>query len=344
MVQRGLWLDSALDEMRRDLEEDRFTSAIGHFREALGLSRGLPQLKARVDEHAEIHSEELLPRNWRIAEALLQEAAATEPRLTPDPELLEKLNQARQDELVCAAIYKADRLAQDGKTAEARDHLSALLAAHPKEVRIRDRIHSLDYPDGAVTEDMEVTPVAVPVQPMATSSQAPEEMEMNVAPTASVPPEPLRPWQTKVLISSSAWNATKDLAAVVATAVMLGLAGLLVWRHFAEQPVHQARVRPLQPGLREPAKPAQQVAPAADSNALFQDVPVPPSDQESILKAVRLYSENHGTQIGEDIVDEVDVQGKQAKVRLRSRETSGGRNLIFTLSRESDGWRVRKVE
>jgi hypothetical protein len=324
VIQRGLWLDSALDEMRRDLEEDRFVSAIGHFREALAISQGLPQLKARVNEHAELHSDELLPRNWRIAEALLQEAAATEPPLSPDPELLEKVKQARHEERVAMALHKADRLALDGKPAEARDALAELLHAHPNDTQIKDRLQALDPP--------------VPVEALPDVQPEPDPLPEPVPEKETPSPVPVPPWPTKVLISSSAWNTTKDLAAVVATAAMLGLAGLLVWRHYAEPP---ARPIPRYSPKQEQATPPP--APAA-SKSIFEDVPPPPSDQDVILQAVRAFSQESGKKIDNAVVDEVDIQGKQAKVRFRPKDKSSGPTLVFSLIRQNDTWKVQKVQ
>jgi len=364
VVQRGLWLDSALDEMRRDLEEDRFVSAVGHFREALGLSRGLPQLKARVNEHAELHSEELLPRNWRVAEALLQEAAATEPPLTPDPDLLEKVKRARHDEQVSIAINKVDRLTSDGKTAEARERLAELLAAYPTETRIKQRLQALDQPAGGQPAG-DQSPGEPLIQVALPEPSAPAEVPDNalvrtpipVAQEAGTGADPAYPlpafaqeqtnaWQTKVLISSSSWNAIKDLAAVVATVAMLGTAGFLVWRHYSEPPARLRKVHPVQQPetQEEPVKPSQNTPPAPTGNAVFQDVPVPPSDEETILRAVRDFSESSGRKIDNEVVDEVDIQGKQAKVHFRPKGKSSGPNLVFSLTRQSDGWKVQKVE
>jgi hypothetical protein len=353
VVQRGLWLDSALDEMSRDLEEDRFVSAVGHFREALGLSRGLPQLKARVNEFAELHSEELLPRNWRVAEALLQEAAATEPPLKPDPELLEKVKQARHDERISIALNRVDRLTSEGKTAEAREQLAELLAVYPTETRIRQRLHALDHP-GKAFENAAPPPASanvVDVQPLPVAEEPEPEPEAEPEAHASefVPAfaqEQPNSWQTKVLISSSAWNAIKDLAAVVATAAMLGTAGFLVWKHYSE-PSQRTRQTPSvqQPESLELAKPLPADAPQGQAgNSVFQDVPVPPSDQDTILRAVQDFSETSGRKIDNEVVDEVDIQGKQAKVHYRPKGKSSGPNLVFSLIRQSDGWKVQKVE
>ncbi len=341
-VQRGLWLDSALDEMRRDLEEDRFTSAIGHFREALGLSRGLPLLRARVDQQAELYSEELLPRNWRVAEVILQEAAAIDPSFSPDPKLVEKLLQARHDELVSAAMQKADRLELDGKTQEARDSLAGFLADHPGEAVIQERLQKFDGP--AITVEPDAP--APQVLPSPELTPAVQEPSIPVA-VPDTPPQSERrsefpkPWPTKVLISVSAWNAIKDLAAVVATVAMLGSAGFLVWRHFSE---------PHPPVLRKPVLPQSIIAPtpvipnASPGNSLFQDVPMPPSEEDTIIEAVRAYSHNAGRNIEDSVVDEVDIQGKQAKVRYRPKGKAAAAKLVFSLVREGDGWKVQKVE
>jgi hypothetical protein len=340
-VQRGLWLDSALDEMRRDLEEDRFASALGHFREALGLSRGLPLLRARVDQQAELYSEELLPRNWRVAEVILQEAAATDPAFSPDPKLVANLQQARHDELVAGAIHKADRLELDGKPQEARESLAGFLTAHPGEALILERLRSFDPPAPAAKPDAPVAEVQPPSEVSPLPEAIPDETVPLGLPHSDRRSELPKPWPTKVLISVSAWNAIKDLTAVVATAAMLGTAGFLVWKHFSE---------PQAPVLRKPilpqttASPPQTPLPAPPSNSPFQDVPLPPSEQDTILEAVRAYSQSAGKNIDDSVVDEVDIQGKQAKVRYRPKDKSSTAKLIFSLVRQGDGWKVQNVE
>ena len=328
IVSRSQWLDSALDAMLRDFEEDRYVGALGHFREALGLSRGLPRLRARVDNEAARQAEELLPQNWRIAQTILQEAANAEPALTPEPELLEALKQARYDELVSATIHKSDRLEMEGKSAEAREVLTDFLFHHPAETRIKERIGALDKPELVVK--LPATEIA------AVPTPSPDYSDLD---TEGTPTEPysasLHPWRARIKISNAAWNAIKNISALGSTAVMLGTAVFLVWHHVSAPAPHPHIQGPTTAVGASPApiKPVSNV-----SNAIFEDVPIPPSDQDSMLQAVRLYNDKNGKPIGDRHLDEVAIRGNEGSVRYRSKDT-----LVFTLGRKNGAWTVTSV-
>jgi hypothetical protein len=78
--------------------------------------------------------------------------------------------------------------------------------------------------------------------------------------------------------------------------------------------------------------------PVGAGGSPFLDVPQPPSDQESVLAAVRAYKPMGAG----DVLDEVDIQGKQAKVRYRSKASTASQ--VFSLVRQNGGWKVQKVE
>jgi hypothetical protein len=343
IVRRAQWLDSALDAMRHDLAEDRFASAVGHFREALGLSRGLPLLKSRVDQQAERRAAELLPDNWRIAETLLHEAAITEPPLSPAAELTEKIQQARQEELIIVALHKADRLELEGHPAEARQKLIELLAANPSETRISDRIYALDHP--TVTPPELVVKIEASQLPVLKASQ-PSDSELDTEGSLNDPAyEFSRPGRTKFVISNAALDAIKNFAALAATTTMLGTAGILVWQHFS-QPVRPAHVRHRDTSstaittvpVTQPPPPDVN-ADAKTSKSAFEDVPQPASDQEAVLQAVR----NSGRPTGAEVVDELAIKGNQATVRYRPKDSGSGAPITFSLIRQGTTWQVQSV-
>jgi hypothetical protein len=345
VLRRADWLDAALEGMHRDLDEDRFASAVGHFRQALGLSRGLPLLKARVDKQAERHCRRLLPENWRIAETILQEAAATEPGFIPDPDLKDKLKQARHDELITYAIHKADKAELDGNPAEARQMLVDTLTAHPSETRIMERLRVMDHPEQAAKPELVVKVEASQLKAMAAT---PQESELDTEGTVTDPIAGLPiPWKTRVLISNAAWNSIMNIGAIAATVAMLGTAGLLVWRHFSQPATQPAQVvqkatsrSPAAPPIEAPAV----AGPNGTSESPFEDVPGAGSDQDTVLQAVRAYRVNAAGKTTDDVVDEVAIKGNQATVRYRPKTEKNGQAVTFSLVRQGGAWKVEKVQ
>ena len=235
---RGQWFETALEAVRRDLEEDRFADAIGHFREVMNLSRGLKILKAEADEAAQDEARKLLPQNWRVAEVILQEAMAAEPGLRVDSDLQKQLRRAREEETLTHAIFQADRARLVGKAEQARATLTQLLALHPGDNRIKERIYALDHlrPVVEVEEAAVATTTArsAPVAVVEGTPRAPEsELEPEDAPN-EIDESRENGWPTKVLIAHSAWSAIKNFSALAATTAMLAVAGILVWHHFAQ--------------------------------------------------------------------------------------------------------------
>jgi hypothetical protein len=229
VVKRGEWLEAILELLRRDVEEDRFADGLGHFRQALSLGRGLPALKALADREAERQLTKLLPQNWRVAEALLQEAAAAEPPLSIDAGLLEQLRAAREDEVVTSAIRQAERalwgaLTPEGGTAEMRRKLTELLVIYPGNERIREALDSLDRPGTAVARA--AAQVVQPTTRRAHAGTAP-------GPDADALP-PSTSWPAKLGLSNSAVSAIKSFGALAATTGMLCCAGFLIWQHFSK--------------------------------------------------------------------------------------------------------------
>lgn len=278
---RAEWLKTTIFLLRQDLEEDRFADAIGHFRQAIALSRGLKDLRALTNETAQDEAFKLLPQNWRIAEAMLDEARAAEPSFRIDSDLQKKLRAAREDEILANAIYRTDRTALEGKTETARAQLNDLLTAHPDDSRIKDRLHALDHPQ-PLAEKLAASPpapiAATPENPVATAV-ATSPSEADPAASEGTPPnEPedraQPPRRTKFLIAHSTWTAVKNFSVLAAATSMLGLAALLLWQHFSTSvpSKHAIQARSLAPVLPNLAPtPASPAASAAKNGAAPDD-------------------------------------------------------------------------
>ena len=63
-----------LGQVRRAFDDDRFVDALGAFREAINLSRGVPSLEEHVLARVIKEANDLAERNWRVAEALIHDA------------------------------------------------------------------------------------------------------------------------------------------------------------------------------------------------------------------------------------------------------------------------------
>jgi hypothetical protein len=270
LVTRAKLLEESLETVERDLTEDRFSMALGHFREALCLSRGFPALKAAADEQAARHAKKLLPQNWRVAEALLQEAVTAEPFFKPEPELQKQFRLARHDEMITSAIHKADRAEFDGTLEDARRRLKDLLAAYPSETRLAERLRALDRKPDPVA-----APVSTPIQP-ASKPAVVSVYDPEIAALAAKTKPAYEP------IPTATWDSIKNFVSLAATSAMLAVAGILVWQHFsAPSHVSPGRAKSLNhppqlataPASRQP-EPAGQVPVAAVQT-------VPPADEEA---------------------------------------------------------------
>jgi hypothetical protein len=144
---------------------------------------------------------------------------------------------------------------------------------------------------------------------------------------------PIHPWRARIKIANDAWIAIKNISAIGATAVMLSAAGYLVWHHVTAPAAPHSRVPVPVRGAVSSAPPIRPV-----SNGIFQDVPVPLSDQESMLKAVQIYNDQNGKSVGDRHLDEISIKGNEGSVRYRSKDI-----LAFTLVRKNGVWTVTSV-
>jgi hypothetical protein len=223
VLQRDEWLVEVLEAMQHDLNDDRFSAAAGHFREALCLSHGFPALKAKAGDEAVRHLRKLLPRNWRVAEVLLQEAVTTEPSFNPDADLQEQFQAARYEELITGAIYRADRAQFDGTIEAARARLKELLREYPREKRLADRLDALERRREPASN---AAPQAS--EPLSNSGAS---LALYDTANALVAAKLKR---AEELLSKSTWSGIRNFATLAATSAMLAAAGFLIWQHFSD--------------------------------------------------------------------------------------------------------------
>jgi hypothetical protein len=154
----------------------------------------------------------LLPLNWRVAETILAEAAATEPFFCIDTGLKDKLRRAREDEKIISAIHRASCAGLEVETEETRK-LTQTAAVDPDEIRDKSNNDAFDNPTKIVT----ASDLAVKVSQSFDSAFGIQRFSL--------------PWRIRVVIATSAWNGLKNLAAMIATTAMLGISGFLIWQH-----------------------------------------------------------------------------------------------------------------
>lgn len=251
LAARAQWMANALEEMREDLAEDRFTAAVGHFREALCLTRGFPELKAEADRQLIFHSAKLLPRNWRVAEVLLQEAAAAEPPFRPAADLQMNLRLARYEETITRAIQQADRAEFEGNINHVRVRLKDLIARYPGEERLTDCLYALDHPRRPAPISHPNANLAIVKSQAHTAAWALRNSPKNQ--------------RRNIVIGKGVWASAKQFGGMALTTGVLCAAGILAWQHFstgaqvyshpakaANQPIPEAS-KPTPPASMEPA-------------------------------------------------------------------------------------------
>ena len=144
LCQRVQQCETALGHAKKELEDDHFVAALGKYREALSLSRGLDKLENKAVNAALAEAEEILPRNWRISESLLLEIGQLNSRYAVPNSLWEDVHSRQREETVSNALAEADRAQAKGEIKPVRDHLAMLSTHYPDEERIKARLAILD--------------------------------------------------------------------------------------------------------------------------------------------------------------------------------------------------------
>jgi len=180
--------------VKAELADDHLSAAIGTFREAVNLSRGLAELEEAAVRLGIELAGQILPRGSRLAKSLLLEAAAVDSgKIIPD-ELWTSLQEREREEAISGALNYA------AIPPAIRQRLTALLEQYPDEPRLLSRLKSL---------------------PEATRPQPPP-MEL---------PEPRRAGiiQRWTQLAEANRNLLSTAATVAFTVAALGISAGLIW-------------------------------------------------------------------------------------------------------------------
>lgn len=210
LLARSEAVNAALDRMQNALAEDHFASGLGCLREALCLTQGFTKLRESTAAVVIKSAQDLLPRNWRVADALLQEITGCLPEYQPDADFIEKLQRARREELIASALHQAEQVRFNGRAFECRKRLVELIALYPWDKRLTERLERLSR-------------TAAPARPESNISKPP----LSNSPSA-VEAAPAGTGTNGYLASLAALKHTYVLFACSA---MLGIVGFLIWQH-----------------------------------------------------------------------------------------------------------------
>jgi hypothetical protein len=276
LAQRAAKLDAVLLAFRTDLARDRFAPATGRFREAVNLSRAWPELRTRVLRTAAEESRNLLPRNWRVADALLSETQGLEGDFAIPTEFWDKVKTARHDELISSLLYAVDRTELHGTLEKAREHVNRLLVSYADEPRIQERLREIEQ---------QIAAGSAPPKAGETAAAAVTAPEKPVAVAAAVRTSPSG--QLRVRISDATFDKLKSILTLAGATAMIAAAATLVWMHYSHPaPVRRAQIRPKQVMLPTSVKTSATVNPAPDEIA-WEAVRLSqkPEDMQVFLKA-----------------------------------------------------------
>jgi tetratricopeptide (TPR) repeat protein len=167
---------SLLAEAKVASQDSRFVQALGAFREAVNLSQGVRSLREIAFDTAVEEADQLLPENWRIAEALLSELPLLNLDRTAPGSLEARIRRAARDEAIANVL---NRVKLGGDLEEIRERLERAARLYPGEAVLEMHLKSLSLiPDadlsnrdlkspGPETEAPESSPVEERIEPQA---------------------------------------------------------------------------------------------------------------------------------------------------------------------------------
>jgi hypothetical protein len=276
LAKRAAKLDAVLLAFRTDLARDRFAPATGRFREAVNLSRAWPELRTRVLRTAAEESRNLLPRNWRVADALLSETQGLEGDFAIPTEFWDKVKAARHDELISSLLYAVDRTELHGTLEKTLDHINRLLASHPDEPRILERLREIEQKMKAGSTEPQAA-----VETAAAAVTTPRDKPLEVA----VAVHTTSPWRLRIRISDATLDKLKSVLTLAGATAMIAAAATMVWLHYAHpEPVRRVQIQ----AKTRPAilKASSAPSPAPDEKAWeLVRLSQKPDDMRAFLKA-----------------------------------------------------------
>jgi len=143
-TRRRAYFEAALDGALSDLNEDRFVSSLGRFREALSWSRGFAVLERKVCDAATVAAAKLTASHWRFAEVLLEEAAQVVGVAAIPSRLWDGVAQQRREEIVRVAIDESGQAEHTAYLPHVRNRLCELVQGYPGDGNLRSRLDALD--------------------------------------------------------------------------------------------------------------------------------------------------------------------------------------------------------
>jgi hypothetical protein len=144
MEQRAADLEAALPAIRLLLADDHFSAAIGKLREAVNLSRNLPELEEMVVELGIELATDALPRSARLAKCILQEVIEVDSRHLITRQQWSTIKDKEREEAITGALSAAGSAPAIHMQSAARQRLANLLNQYPDEPRLQTRLKSLD--------------------------------------------------------------------------------------------------------------------------------------------------------------------------------------------------------
>jgi len=143
LAERFARVNSLLEETLEALADDTFVRAVGAFREAANLSRGIAVLEEASFELAVDQAKELGCRNWRIAGTLLEEASRIDCKAAILGELWEQVRAAERAETI-GNVLAETALAKPEDLDRARERLIKTLSQYPDDSGLATRLKSIE--------------------------------------------------------------------------------------------------------------------------------------------------------------------------------------------------------
>jgi hypothetical protein len=205
-----------LAEVKVASQDSRFAQALGAFREAANLSQGVRSLREIAFDTAVEEAEQLLPENWRVAEALLGELSLLHLDREVPESLSCRVERAAHDEAIANVI---NRVKLGGDVEENRVRLRRAIRLYPGEAVLEMHLKSISVagqdvqpPAGAQNGSHSVVVESTEAEP-SVSEEAAEQPEAPV----EEPPVEEPPVETKAAEDSAQPEVLAQVKALLET-------------------------------------------------------------------------------------------------------------------------------
>jgi hypothetical protein len=136
--------EAALRQAHAEFSEDGFVAGLCKFREALALSRGHASLKQKIREAATREATQLMPNNWRVAEALLLEVEEAGGQSAAFNSLWAEIERQKREDTIRVALDESDRAEETEYLPHVRERLLRLAQSYPGDPGLESRLHVLE--------------------------------------------------------------------------------------------------------------------------------------------------------------------------------------------------------